>query len=97
MKSRSESSKTSSAKKPAGSIEDFSIYDVPGASLDAREIAYRLLRLPDEEAQAIGREIIDLLSKCIRAMGREDVGLVLKDRAEEQAANALALAEEAMA
>jgi hypothetical protein len=56
-----------------------------------------LLRLSDEEAQAIGREIIDLLSKCIRAMGREDVGLVLKDRAEEQAANALALAEEAMA
>lgn len=91
MKSKSESSKTSSAKKPAGSIEDFSIYDVPGANLDAREVAYRLLRLSDEEAQSIGREIIDLLSKCIRAMGREDIGLVLKNGVEEQAANAQSL------
>jgi hypothetical protein len=92
MKSKSELSKTSSAKKPAGSIEDFSIYDVPGANLDAREMAYRLLRLPNEEAQSIGQGIIDLLSKCIRAMGREDIGLVLKDGSEEQVANALALA-----
>ncbi|MCG3145071.1 MAG: hypothetical protein HONDAALG_02612 [Gammaproteobacteria bacterium] len=91
MKSKSESSKTSSAKKPAGSIEDFSIYDVPGANLDAREVAYRLLKLPDEEAQSIGREIIDLLSKCIRAMGREDVGLVLKAGAGEQVADARSL------
>jgi hypothetical protein len=40
-------------------------------------MAYRLLGLPNEEAQSIGQSIIDLLSKCIRAMGREDVGLVL--------------------
>jgi hypothetical protein len=55
-------------------------------------MAYRLLRLPNEEAQSIGQGIIDLLSKCIRAMGREDIGLVLKDGSEEQVANALALA-----
>jgi len=92
MKSKSELSKTSSAKKSAASIEDFSIYDVPGANLDAREMAYRLLGLPNEEAQSIGQGIIDLLSKCIRAMGREDVGLVLKDGAGEPAANAQLLA-----
>lgn len=92
MKSKSELSKTSSAKKPAGSIEDFSIYDVPGANLDAREMAYRLLGLPNEEAQAIGQSIIDLLSKCIRAMGREDVGLVLKDGAGDRVADARVLA-----
>jgi hypothetical protein len=54
-------------------------------------MAYRLLGLPNEEAQAIGQSIIDLLSKCIRAMGREDVGLVLKDGAGEQIADARSL------
>jgi hypothetical protein len=92
MKSKSESSKISSAKKPAASIEDFSIYDVPGANLDAREMAYRLLGLPNEEAKSIGQGIIDLLSKCVRAMGREDVGLVLKDGTGEKEANAQVLA-----
>jgi hypothetical protein len=57
-------------------------------------MAYRLLRLPNEEAQSIGREIIDLLSKCIRAMGREDVGLVLKDGVGEQVVDARVLAGE---
>jgi hypothetical protein len=52
------------------------------------------LKLPNEEAQSVGREIIGLLSRCIRAMGREDVGLVLKDGAGEQGANAQALARE---
>jgi hypothetical protein len=60
-------------------------------------MAYRLLMLPDEEAQLIGRGIIDLLSKCIRAMGREDVGLVLKAGAGEQNAAAQSLGEEVMA
>jgi hypothetical protein len=56
--------------------EDFTIYDVPGANLDARGEAYTLLKHPDAEVQAAAQRIIDLLTRSIRAMGRDDVSVL---------------------
>jgi hypothetical protein len=55
---------------------DFTIYDVPGANLDARGVAYTLLKHPDQDVQAAAQRIIDFLTRSIRAMGREDVGVL---------------------
>lgn len=76
MKQKSASSRTSSARKPEALTKDLSIYDVPGAVLEAREAAYRLLE-PDADPKSLGQEIIEKLSAAIRAMGKDDIGLVL--------------------
>lgn len=76
MKRKSGLSKTSFGKNSGTSTEDFTIYDVPGANLDARGEAYTLLKHPDEAVQVSAQRIIDLLSRSIRAMGREDVGVL---------------------
>lgn len=39
-------------------------------------MAYRLLE-PDADPKSLGQEIIEKLSTAIRAMGRDDIGLVL--------------------
>lgn len=76
MKQKSASSETSSGKHSEALTQDLSIYDVPGANLDARAEAYTLLKHPDLEVQAAAQRIIDLLSRSIRAMGREDLGIL---------------------
>jgi len=76
MKRKSGSSRTSFGKSSETLTDDFTIYDVPGANLDARGEAYTLLKHPDEMVQASAQRIIDLLSRSIRAMGREDVGVL---------------------
>lgn len=53
-----------------------SIYDVPGVTLEARHEARALLKHPDPEVQASAQRIIDLLSRSIQAMGREDLGVL---------------------
>lgn len=58
-------------------MKDLSVYDVPGAVLEARGAAYRLLE-PDADPKSLGQEIIEKLTAAIRAMGRDDIGLVLK-------------------
>jgi hypothetical protein len=87
MKRKSGLSGISSGKSSETLTDDFTIYDVPGANLDARAEAYTLLKHPDETVQASAQKIIDLLSRSIRAMGREDVGLLVKveDNKEEVA------------
>lgn len=77
MKSKLASSRTSSERKPQTLMRDLSVYDVPGVVLEAREAAYRLLE-PDADPKSLGREIIEKLSAAIRAMGKDDIGLVLK-------------------
>lgn len=77
MKPKSASSKISSERKPQMLTKDLSIYDVPGAVLEAREAAYRLLE-PDADPKSLGQEIIEKLSAAVRAMGKDDIGLVLK-------------------
>jgi DNA integrity scanning protein DisA with diadenylate cyclase activity len=42
--------------------------------LEARYEARALLKHPDPDVAAGAQRIIDLLTKAIRAMGREDVG-----------------------
>jgi len=76
MKRKSGSSRISFGKSSETLTDDFTIYDVPGANLDARGEAYILLKHPDESVQASAQRIIDLLSRSIRAMGREDVGVL---------------------
>lgn len=76
MKRKSASSGTSSGKSSEALTEDFTIYDVPGANLDARGEAYTLLKHPDDAVQSAAQRIIDLLTRSIRAMGREDVGVL---------------------
>jgi len=84
MKRKSELSGTSSGKRSETSTDDFTIYDVPGANLDIRGIAYALLKRPEPEVQAEAQRIIDLATRCIRAMGREDAGVlaVVEDKEE---------------
>lgn len=77
MKSKLASSKTSSERKPPTLTKGLSIYDVPGVVLDAREAAYLLL-VPDTDPKKLGQEIIEKLTAAIRAMGKDDIGLVLK-------------------
>lgn len=67
---------TSSGKSSELLMDGFTIYDVPGANLDARGEAYTLLKHPDETVQASAQRIIDLLTRCIRMMGREDAGVL---------------------
>ena len=76
MKRKSASSGISSGKSSEALTEDFTIYDVPAANLDARGEAYMLLKHSDEAVQASAQRIIDLLTRSIRAMGREDVGVL---------------------
>lgn len=76
MKRKLASSETSFGKSSEASTEDFTIYDVPGAILDARGEAYTLLKHPDEAVRTSAQRIIDMLSRSIRAMGREDVGVL---------------------
>lgn len=76
MKRKSELSGTSSGKSSESLTENFTIYDVPGANLDARAEAYILLKHPDEAVQASAQRIVDLLTRSIRLMGRDDVGLL---------------------
>jgi len=76
MKRKSASSETSSERNNEALTDGFTIYDVPGAVLDARGAAYTLLKHPDEAVRTAAAKIIDLLSRSIRAMGREDVGLL---------------------
>lgn len=78
MKRKLGSSGISSEKNSEKLTDDFTIYDVPGAILDARGEAYTLLKHPDASVQAAAERIISLLSRSIRTMGREDVG-VLQD------------------
>ena len=63
--------------------QEISIYDVPGANLDARGEAYTLLKHPDETVRAAAQRIIDLLSRSIRAMGREDVAVLQETQTEQ--------------
>jgi hypothetical protein len=72
MKRRSASSAISSDEQPQ---ETFSIYDVPGANLEARELAYQIQSQPERAVELAG-QIIEKLSLAIRAMGKDDVGLV---------------------
>ena len=74
MKRKLGLSGTSSGKSSEALTDDFTIYDVPGANLDARGEAYTLLKHPDEAVQAAAQRMIDTLTRCIRAMGREDMG-----------------------
>lgn len=76
MKRKSGLSGTSSGKSSEKLTDDFTIYDVPGANLDARAEAYTLLKHPDETVQASAQRIIDLMTRCIRIMGREDAGVL---------------------
>ncbi len=87
MKRKSGSSGTSSGKSSETLTENFTVYDVPGACLDARGAAYTLLKHPDAEVQATAQRIIDWMSHSIRAMGREDVGVLVavEDNKEEVA------------
>lgn len=85
MKQKSASSRTFSERKPERLIEDCSIYDVPGVNLDARGIARELLKHPDPDVQSAAQRIIDLLSQAIRAMGKEDLGVLLAENNEVNA------------
>jgi hypothetical protein len=73
MKSKSGSSKTSSAKKQQTSTDEVSIYDVPGVVLDIRRLACTLLEKPETVGEVAPR-LVELTSKAIRAMGMDDVG-----------------------
>jgi hypothetical protein len=77
MKSKSVSSKTFSEKRPEASMKGLSIYDVPGVVLEAREAAYLLLE-PNPDTATLAKEIIEKLNLAMRAMGSDDIGLVLK-------------------
>jgi len=79
MKRKSGLSGISSGKSSETSTDGFTIYDVPGANLDARAEAYTLLKHPDETVQAAAQKIIDLLSRSIRAMGRDDVAALTEE------------------
>jgi len=79
MKRKSGLSGISSGKSSETLTDDFTIYDVPGANLDARAEAYTLLKHPDETVQASAQKIIDLLSRSIRAMGRDDVAALAEE------------------
>lgn len=83
MKRRSGLSEISSGKSSEALTDGFTIYDVPGASLDARGEAYTLLKHPDESVRTSAQRIIDMLSRCIRAMGRDDVGVLAPVKASE--------------
>jgi hypothetical protein len=76
MKRKSGLSGISSGKSSEILTDDFTIYDVPGANLDARGEAYMLFKHPDPEVKAAADRIITLLSRSIRAMGREDVAVL---------------------
>lgn len=76
MRRKLGSSATSSAKNSQTSTDGFTIYDVPTASLDARSEAYTLLKHPDPEVQSGAQRIIDLMTRSIRAMGREDMSVL---------------------
>jgi hypothetical protein len=86
MRRKSVLSATSSASGKDSSTADFSVYDVPNATLEARHEARALLKHPDPEVQAGAQRIIDLLSRSILAMGREDLGVlqVVDDGADVQ-------------
>lgn len=86
MKRKLASSATSSAKSSGTLMEDFTIYDVPGALLDARGEAYMLFKHPDPEVKAAADRIITLLSRSIRAMGREDAGVLVVAEDKEEVA-----------
>jgi len=77
MKRKSASSEISSGKNSEVSTEGFTIYDVPGAVLDARGVAYTLLSHPEAEVRATAQKIIDYLTRCVLAMGRDDVGVLV--------------------
>ena len=79
MKRKQALSKTSSGEQQIASTDDFTIYDVPGANLDIRGILRPLVNHSDGEVKKAATQSIDLLTKCIRAMGKDDVGLVLKE------------------
>ena len=78
MKRRQALSKTSSGETPPQLMEDFTIYDVPGAILDVRGILRPLVNSPDAATQKAVNQAIETLTKCVRAMGKDDIGLVLK-------------------
>lgn len=86
MKRKSGLSGTSSGKSSETLTDGFTIYDVPGANLDARAEAYILLRHPDEAVQVSAQRIIDLLTRSIRAMGREDAGVLQVVETKEEVA-----------
>jgi hypothetical protein len=79
MKRKSGLSGISSEKSSETLTDGFTIYDVPGAILDARGEAYILFTHPDESVQASAQRIIDLLSRSIRAMGRDDVAVLTEE------------------
>lgn len=54
---------------------EISIYDVPTVTLEARELAFQIQAQP-ERGPELSSQIIEKLSLAIRAMGREDIGLV---------------------
>lgn len=81
MRRKRASSETFSERSSETLTDGFTIYDVPGANLDARGEAYTLLKHPDETVQVAARRIIDLLTRSIRAMGREDVGVLQPEEA----------------
>ena len=86
MKRKRASSGTSSENRLEELMRDFSIYDVPTANLDARAKAYELLKHPDVEVRTLAEGIIEHLTLSIRAMGRDDIGLVITHAEVEPAA-----------
>lgn len=58
------------------SMGAFEIYDVPGALLDCRGLARPMLKHSDEQVRKITQEIMDLLSKSLIAIGRNDIELL---------------------
>jgi hypothetical protein len=79
MKRKSGLSGISSGTSSETLTGDFTIYDVPGAILEARAEAYKLLKYDDLVIQVGAKEIIKLLSRSIRAMGREDIGVLVEN------------------
>lgn len=77
MKPRQELSETSSGEQLARLTDGFTIYDVPGANLDARGILRPLLKHNDPDVSKAAERAIDLLTKSIRAMGKDDIELLM--------------------
>jgi hypothetical protein len=84
MKRKSGLSATFSGKSSETLTPDFTIYDVPGAVLDARHLAFTLLKHPDAEVKDTVERIVVFLTRSIRAMGREDMAVlqVVEDKEE---------------
>lgn len=72
--SKSGSSKTSSARRQAASIENSSVYDAPLAVLDAKACARKLVDHSDPAVASEAQAIMDLLTRAIRQMANIDLG-----------------------